>query len=182
MAARWRPNRVAPLIPISYIDPNAVQPKNAIASSANIIDGKYFLAGGSTSSDWTNIFADYYAAGKNTWVSRQFQFDAGLNVDLRSVLKGLSFHALMAVDYQTSYNLSYNNDYMTLEPSWSNYNGPDLILNLNNHETSDKKSGKPTRHQTRNRACRTLVALQTIRPSPSMHTSTTTVRLPISTM
>jgi TonB-linked SusC/RagA family outer membrane protein len=141
MAARWRPNRVAPLIPISYIDPNAVQPKNAIASSANIIDGKYFLAGGSTSSDWTNIFADYYAAGKNTWVSRQFQFDAGLNVDLRSVLKGLSFHALMAVDYQTSYNLSYNNDYMTLEPSWSNYNGPDLILNLNNHETSDKKSG-----------------------------------------
>ena len=141
MAARMRPNRVAPLIPISYIDPNAVQPKNAIASSSNIIDGQYFLAGGSTSADWTNIFADHYAAGKNTWVSRQFQFDAGLNFDLGKVLKGLSFHALMAVDYQTSYNLSYNNKYATFEPSWSNYNGPDLILNLNNHETVDRKSG-----------------------------------------
>jgi len=140
VAAKWRPNRVSPLIPISYLDPNAIQPKNALASSANIIDGQYFLAASNT--DMTNIFADYYAAGKNTWVSRQFQFDAGLNFDLSSILEGLSFHALMAVDYQTSYNLSYNNDYATFVPAWSNYNGPDLILSLDNQETKDSKSGK----------------------------------------
>ena len=139
MAERWRPNRVSPLIPISYIDPSAVQPFNALESSLNIIGGKYFLGG--TLTDATNIFADYYAAGKSTWVSRQFQFDAGLNFDLGSVLKGLSFHALMAVDYQTSYSLSYSNDYATFDASWSNYNGPDLILSLDNHETADKKSG-----------------------------------------
>ena len=138
-AATWRPNRVAPLIPISYLDPNAVQPQQALSSSSNIIDGKYFLAG--TQTDMTNIFADYYAAGKSTWTSRQFQFDAGVNAELSSLLKGLSFHALIGVDYQTSYSTSYNNEYATFEPAWSNYNGPDLILSLDNHEKVDKKSG-----------------------------------------
>jgi hypothetical protein len=47
----------------------------------------------------------------------------------------------VGVDYQTSYSTSYNNDYATFEPSWSNYNGPDLILSLDNHEKVDKKSG-----------------------------------------
>ena len=141
-AANWRPNRFNPLIPISYLDPNAVQPLQALSSTSNIIDGKYFLAAGATDIDRSNIFADYYAAGKSTWTSRQFQFDAGVNVDLASVLKGLSFHALVGVDYQTSYSTSYNNSYATFEPTWSNYNGPDLILSLDNHETVDKKSGK----------------------------------------
>ncbi len=140
-AAKWRPNRVAPLIPISYLDPNAVQPRNVIEASTNIIDGQYFLAAGQDQADYTNIFADYYAAGKSTWTSRQFQFDAGVNIDLGSLLKGLSFHVLMGVDYQTSYSTSYNNDYATYIPAWSNYNGPDLILNLNAHESVDKHSG-----------------------------------------
>ena len=140
-AANWRPNIVAPLIPISYIDPNAVQPMNALESSMNIVDGKYFFGAGATDIDRANIFASYYAGGKSTWVSRQFQFDAGLNFDLGSVLKGLSFHVLMAIDYKTSYSLTYSNDYATFEPAWSNYNGPDLILSLDNHETADRKSG-----------------------------------------
>ena len=141
VAARMRPNRFSPLVDISYLDPSAIQPRNALASTTNIIDGRYFLGAGQIEAEWTNIFADYYAAGKSTWTSRQFQFDAGLNVDLGSVLKGLSFHALVGVDYQTSYSTSYNNDYATFEPAWSNYNGPDLILSLDNHEKVDKKSG-----------------------------------------
>ena len=140
MATVWRPNRVSPLIPVSYVDPNAEQPRNALSSTNNIFDGM-FLGAGSAAEDRTNIFADYYAAGKSTWTSRQFQFDAGVNADLGSVLKGLSFHAMVGVDYATSYSTSYNNDYATFEPTWSNYNGPDLILSLNNHETVDKKSG-----------------------------------------
>ena len=141
VAAKWRPNRMSPLVPLSYLDPNAIQPRNALSSTTNIIDGQYFLAAGQSDADWTNIFADYYAAGKSTWVSRQFQFDAGVNADLSSLLQGLSFHALVGVDYQTSYSQSYNNSYATFYPAWSNYNGPDLILSLDNHETSDKKSG-----------------------------------------
>ena len=141
MAARMRPNRFSPLVPISYLDPNAIQPLNALSSTTNIIDGKYFLGAGQIESEWTNIFADYYAAGKSTWTSRQFQFDAGVNVDLSSVLKGLSFHALVGIDYQTSYSTSYNNKYASFTPAWSNYNGPDLILSLNNNEKVDQKSG-----------------------------------------
>ena len=139
VATRWRPNRVSPLIPISYLDPNATQPHNALSSSMNIIDGQYFLGGSLT--DLTNIFADYYAAGKSTWTSRQFQFDAGVKADLGSLLKGLSFSAMVAVDYATTYTTSYNNSYATFDPSWSNYNGPDLILSLDSHEKVDKKSG-----------------------------------------
>jgi hypothetical protein len=57
-AASWRPNRIAPLIPMSYIDPTSEQPMIALSSSTHIIGDK-FLAG--TQSDQTNIFADYYA-------------------------------------------------------------------------------------------------------------------------
>lgn len=138
-ATTMRPNRVSPLIPVSYLDPNATQTATLLSSSNNIIDGKYFLGG--TQTDLTNIFADYYAAGYNTYTSRQFQFDAGINVDLSSVLKGLSFHTQVAVDYATAYSSSYNNSYATFEPTWSNYNGQDVIVSLNNHETVDKSSG-----------------------------------------
>ena len=137
-AATWRPNRVTPLIPTSYLDENALAAKALIGNTKNIFDG-CFLAGSQT--DLTNIFADYYAAGYNTWTSRQFQFDAGINIDLNKVLKGFSFAAQVAVDYATSYTTSFNNTYATFDPTWSSYNGKDVIVALNNHETLDKKSG-----------------------------------------
>ena len=138
-AATMRPNRVSPLIPVSYLDDNAITARNLLSTSNNIIDGRYFLGG--TQSELTNIFADYYAAGKNTWTSRQFQFDAGVNVDLSSVLQGLSFHTMVAIDYATTYSTSFNNSYATFEPTWSNYNGQDIIVALDSHGTVDKKSG-----------------------------------------
>lgn len=139
LASTFRPNRVSPLIPLSYIDPNATAAWDLIANSNNIIDGKYFFAG--SQEDLTNVFADYYAAGKTKYTSRQFQFDAGVNIDLSSVLKGLSFHTQFAVDYATSYNTSYNNEYATYIPTWSNYNGQDVIVALKKSDTNDKKSG-----------------------------------------
>lgn len=138
VASTWRPNRVSPLIPLSYLDPNSLQPQQAISSTTNFIDGSFF---GGSQTDLSNIIADYYSAGKSTWTSRQFQFDAGINVDLNSVLKGLSFHAMVGIDYATSYTTSFNNDYATFEPTWSNYGGKDVIVLLDNHGTVDKKSG-----------------------------------------
>jgi TonB-linked SusC/RagA family outer membrane protein len=145
-AATWRPNRVAPLIPLSYIDPNDLASLEAIESSSNIIDGKYFLSGSQT--DPRNIFADYYAAGNSKWTSRQFQFDAGLNFDLSKTLKGLSFHTQYAVDYATSYTTSYENTYavygkpvnQSISDIWFNYNGDDVIANLAKYN-NDVKSG-----------------------------------------
>lgn len=67
------------------------------------------------------LFADSYAAGSSKWTSRQFQFDAGVDVNLNQVLKGLSFNAMFAVDYATSYSTSFDNKYAVFVPTWSNY-------------------------------------------------------------
>ncbi len=137
-AATMRPNRISPFIPLTYIDDNAVSALTQVANTTNIIDGQ-FLGGSQT--DLTNVFADMKCAGYNTWTSRQFQFDAGINADLSSLLKGLSFHALIGVDYATTYSTSFNNTYATFQPTWSTYNGHDVIVALNSNGTVDKKSG-----------------------------------------
>lgn len=137
-AATWRPNTIAPFIPISYIDANAVQPNDKISGASSFVNGCFI---GGNLANKTNIFADYYLAGTNTWTSRQFQFDTGVNLDLNKVLKGLSFAATIAIDYRTSYTTSYNNSYQIFEPSWGQYNGMDVIYALENHETNDAHSG-----------------------------------------
>lgn len=140
-AATARPNfpeYAAPLIPLDMIDPNAIAAWELLSTTSNIIDGKYFLAG--TQANPTNAFADSYAAGSSKWTSRQFQFDAGVNIDLNKVLKGLSFNAMFAVDYATSYSTSFDNKYATFVPTWSNYGGRDVIVALSKEGNDEKPS------------------------------------------
>lgn len=137
-AASLRPNRVSPLVPLSYIEDGDVNSWTLINNSLNVIDGKYFLGGSQI--DQTNIFADYYASGFSKWTSRQFQFDTGIDIDLAKALKGLSFHTQFAVDYATSYSTSYNNQYAVFGTTWADYNGADVIGNLTKYN-NDKKSG-----------------------------------------
>lgn len=137
-AATMRPNRVSPLLPLEYIDPNAIGALTIAGASQNIINGCIL---GGTLTDKTNVIADYYAAGKSKWTSRQFQFDMALNFQLDKILKGLSFHTQFALDYNTSYTTSFNNEYATFQPTWANYQGHDVIVGLNANETQDKKSG-----------------------------------------
>jgi TonB-linked SusC/RagA family outer membrane protein len=137
-ASKLRPNRVAPLIPLSYIDQLDLSSQGLVLHAPNMVDGKYFLGG--TQSDLHNVFADSYAAGYKKWTSRQFQFDTGLDFDLASILRGLSFHTQFAVDYATAYTMSYNNSYAVYAPSWYNYNGTDVIAGLTKYN-KDEKSG-----------------------------------------
>jgi TonB-linked SusC/RagA family outer membrane protein len=137
-ASTFRPNRLAPLVPLSYIDQNAQATWDLVNNTSNIIDGKYFLGG--TQIDQTNVFADIYAGGSNKFTSRQFQFDTGTDFDLRKLLTGLSFQTKFAVDYSTSYNTSFDNKYSVYEPVWSNYGGSDAIVNLKKYG-NDEKSG-----------------------------------------
>ncbi|MCF0198773.1 MAG: SusC/RagA family TonB-linked outer membrane protein [Bacteroidaceae bacterium] len=122
------PQGAAPLIPLNLIDPNAAAAWDLIGTSSNIIDGEYFLGG--TQANSTNAIAAGYVGGKSKYTSRQFQFDAGVNVDLAKVTKGLSFKAMMAVDYATTYNTSFNNNYAVYVPTWSNYGGKEVIVGL----------------------------------------------------
>ena len=72
-AATLRPNRISPLIPIDYIASGSENAWTLVNNSNNLIDGKYIFGG--TSLDQTNALADLYAAGVNTFTSRQYQFD-----------------------------------------------------------------------------------------------------------
>ncbi len=137
-AATLRPNRVSPLIPISYVEESDKPSWTLINNSNNLIDGKYLLGG--TQLDQTNPFADMYAAGYNKWTSRQFQFDTGINLALDKVLKGLSFRTQFAVDYATGYSTSINNTYATYSATWNNYSGQDLITSLTRYN-KDSSTG-----------------------------------------
>ena len=137
-AASLRPNRVSPLIPLSYLEENDIPSWNAVNTSNYLIDGKYFFGG--TQINPTNPIADAYAAGDNKFVSRQFQFNTRFDVDLKSILEGLHFRAKYGIDYASTYNQGYSNDYAIFEPFWTNYAGSDMIGSITKYG-EDRKSG-----------------------------------------
>lgn len=138
-ASTIRPHRVSPLIPIHFIEGNDEISIGTINASNYLIDGRYFLGG--TQEDPTNPIADLYAAGENTFVSRQFQFNGGVNLNMQNVLDGLFFRAKYGVDYAGTYNLSYDSEYATYQAVWANYTGKDLLGEVIKRE-EDKKSGE----------------------------------------
>lgn len=151
-ATTFRPNLYNPLIRVSSVDPGAGLALNAIGASRHIVDGKYFLGAGNVVDEATNVFADYIAAGTNTFISRQFQFDTGVDIDLKALLKGLSFHSQISVDYATSYNLQMKDTYASFYPSWSAANGNLAIsgvtqYNKDTHNGTQNISGS-TSNQT----------------------------------
>ena len=131
-AATLRPNRVSPFVPVSLIediDSNSWtiinNTKNIITDPAGLPGGAYFL--GATQEDRTNAFAAMYAGGYNTWTSRQMQFDTGVKFDLASILKGLTFKTMFAVDYATSYSTAINDKYDTFKVNWAQYDGKQVV-------------------------------------------------------
>ena len=140
-ASTMRPNfpeNAAPLIDIDMVDPNATKALAILGKSLNLLDGKYF-PGGTKATDH-NAIADCYFGGKTKGVSRQFQFDAGIDYDMNKFLKGLSFKTLFSIDYAAKYDLSYNNDYAVFIPTWSNYNSKDQIVALT-QQNDEKVTG-----------------------------------------
>lgn len=137
-AATLRPNRVSPLIPLSYLEENDMLSSNTINASNHIIDNKYFLGG--TQLNPTNPIADAYAAGDSKFVSRQFQFNTRFDVNLKSMLEGLHFRARYGIDYASTYDQGYSNQYATFAPTWTNYAGSDMIGTITQYGT-DQKSG-----------------------------------------
>ena len=130
-AASMRPNfpeNAAPLIDINMVDPNASKALAMLGKSLNLLDGRYFPGG--TKATKQNAIASCYFGGKTTDVSRQFQFDAGIDYDMNKFVKGLSFKTLFSIDYAGYYSLSYNNTYAVFIPTWSNYNSSDMIVGL----------------------------------------------------
>ncbi|WP_187264406.1 SusC/RagA family TonB-linked outer membrane protein [Pontibacter beigongshangensis] len=138
-AATLRPNRFAPLVPLSMIEENDEASWQMVNNTRNIIDGKYVLGG--TQLDQTNPFAAIYAGGSNQYTSRQFQFNTAVGANLSRVLKGLSFESTFGVDYATSYNQSFNNQYTVFEAKWNRYAGYDQISKLESWGPADARPG-----------------------------------------
>lgn len=136
-----RPYRFTPLIPLDLIEEGDESSWDLVETSDHVIGGKYLLGG--TQLDQTNPIAGIYAGGSNKYTNRQFQFNAGVDADLRNVLEGLSFSALFGLNYNTSYTLSFNNEYATYEPSWTSYNGIDQVESL-------RKYGQDASSRTQN--------------------------------
>ena len=131
-AASMRPNdpaNASPLLPLDMVDPNASKALATLGKSLNLLGGMWF-PGGSTNRK-SYAIADCYFGGETQAVSRQFQFDAGINYDMNKFVKGLTFKTLFSIDYAASYDLSYNNTYSVFIPTWSNYNGQDAIVAIN---------------------------------------------------
>lgn len=137
-----RPDRLVPFIPTSMLDPKNPTLQN-MTDGMRLWEGDTFfgIPEDAVEAERTNVIADTYAAGKSKYNSRHFEFALGINLDLKKVLEGLSFSTMFSTDYATEYTTSYNNEYATYQPTWSNYNGKDMIVALNNNEKVDKKSG-----------------------------------------
>jgi len=128
-AATLRPNTLSPLIPVSDLQGADAISQGYPGSSSFLIDGKYLLGG--TSNQATNAFADAYTRGMLQGTTRKYQFDASLNFNLASVLKGLSFDTQFGIDYNTSYSrIIGDNGYAVYSPKWNTNGGIDTIKSL----------------------------------------------------
>ena len=139
-SATLRPHLVSPLVPISYIDQNDIASLEMIRNS-DYLQGEYFFGG--TQSNMTNPYADAFAAGDNKYVSRQFQFNTQFDVNLNSLVKGLMFRAKYGIDYASTYNQGYSNEYATFsvdENKWNNASGYDQLSGLTQYNR-DHKTG-----------------------------------------
>lgn len=146
-----QPHRYSPMIPIDMIDPDNPNLQLQIRNSRHIIDGKYLLGG--SQQYLTNPIADAYAGGYIAYTSRQFQFTGGLDINLNQVLKGLSFHGAMSIDYSNTYNESVNNTYAVYVADWGkSEQGTDIINGLTKHNkdmnTGTQNLSDSWNHQT----------------------------------
>ncbi|MBR5349690.1 MAG: TonB-dependent receptor plug domain-containing protein, partial [Prevotella sp.] len=150
-ASSLRPHLVSPLIPISYIEAADVNSLNMVKNS-NYMQGDFFFGG--TQANPTNPYADAFAAGDNKFVSRQFQFNTEFDVKLDVLAKGLMFRAKYGIDYASTYNQGYSNEYATFSPSWTNYAGPDMIASITqfgrDHKTGNENISNSSYRYTYN--------------------------------
>lgn len=139
-ASTLRPHLVSPLVPLNFIEAADLNSLNLVKNS-NYLQGDYFFGG--TQANPTNPYADAFAAGDNKYVSRQFQFNTEFDVDLGMLLKGLMFRAKYGIDYASTYNQGYSNEYATFSvqnDKWVNYNGTDVLRDVVQYGR-DYKSG-----------------------------------------
>lgn len=148
LAATQRPNYpkdAAQLIPISMISEDAADALALVENSDNIFDG-CFLGGKSDyyccgdSKEGRTPMGQIYAGGEITTTTRQFQFDGGLNFDLRKVLEGLSLRTNFGLDFRALYNVHFDPKYAVFQPTWSEDEKITALKQISVDEDNGQKS------------------------------------------
>jgi TonB-linked SusC/RagA family outer membrane protein len=145
-AATALPHRFAPLVPIDMILRSDIASLDKVKASRNIINGKYLLGG--TQQFQTNPIADLYVAGYDKNIRRTFQVTNSIDVNLNSLMQGLSLHTLFNLDYANSYLQSVNNTYSVYTPTWSA--SGDSIINLNKYGVDARTGNQNINNTTQN--------------------------------
>lgn len=122
-ASSLRPNLYPPLI-----DTAMVPGHQALKESATLIDGRYLLGG--TSNYLNNVWGNLNFGGYSTRFNTSFQFNTGIEFDLKSILNGLTFKTALALDYYNQYSELQNNTYAVYEPQWSLNENDEEVLTL----------------------------------------------------
>lgn len=104
----------------SLIDTSLVTNKDVI-SGASIINGQYVLGG--TNQYQNNIYGNLYLSGFQRTYMTTLQYNNGVDVDLKSITKGLSFKAYGSFGYNANFTEAQNNEYAVYQPAWADMGG-----------------------------------------------------------
>ena len=110
-ASVLRPNLYPPLI-----DTSLIVDQQSLKQSATLLDEKYILGG--TSNYLNNVWGNLNFGGHSTQYNTALQFNSGIDFDLKSILKGLTFKTFIGLDYYNQYFELQNNTYAVYEPMW----------------------------------------------------------------
>jgi TonB-linked SusC/RagA family outer membrane protein len=136
-AATYKPNLFSPLLPIGNVIDSIRT--TLLSSCKNDVDGLYIPGG--TNTYQTSPIANIYFGGENENIQNYLSFNNRIDVDLKRVLKGLTFHTNLSFDYLTRYNQYIQNTYATYEAQWDN--DSDSIVGLTKYG-NDTRPGVQT--------------------------------------
>ena len=97
------------------IDTSLVGDKK-LTKTARKVEGKYILGG--TSIYKNNVYGNLLLAGNTKQFNSTTMFNAGIDFDLNSILKGLTLKTSASFDFYNQYDETQTNAYAIYEPKW----------------------------------------------------------------
>ncbi len=126
LSTTLRPNDLPILIPAEFMK------DQDMLGAAKLIDNKYLLGG--TSEYQTNIYGELTRNGPRILNDKLINLRIGLELDLNSILEGLTASGNLSFDMYNIFQLDINNSYAIYRPNYS----ADTIRNFTKYKTDVK--------------------------------------------
>ncbi|MDR2057890.1 MAG: SusC/RagA family TonB-linked outer membrane protein [Dysgonamonadaceae bacterium] len=130
-----RVNAYPPLIPIDRIRSEDAYLVDEARSQHSIINDAYLVGGSSgfTQNNWQNLYGDLYLGGYASTMDRLMNVNIGIDVDLKSIAKGLSYRTYFGTDHYNRYTTSQKNEYAVYIPETGNEGSIQIAKEGNNN-------------------------------------------------